>query len=68
MTVRLSYDEAKTWPIAKTLWAGPAAYSCLAVLPDGQILCLYERGEKHPYETITLGRFGLDWLTDGQDR
>ncbi|MCX7424044.1 MAG: sialidase family protein [Planctomycetia bacterium] len=68
MTVRLSYDEAHSWPVAKTLWAGPAAYSCLAALPDGQILCLYERGEKHPYETITLARFGLDWLTDGKDR
>ena len=54
MTVRLSYDEARSWPVAKTLWTGPAAYSCLAVLPDGQILCLYERGEKHAYETITL--------------
>jgi sialidase-1 len=68
MTVRLSYDEAKTWPVAKTLWGGPAAYSCLAVLPDGEILCLYERGEKQAYETITLARFGLAWLTDGKDQ
>ena len=68
MTVRLSYDEAKTWPVAKTLHAGPAAYSCLAVLPDGGILCLYECGEKNDCETLTLARFGLDWLTDGKDQ
>jgi hypothetical protein len=34
------------------------------VLPDGTIACLYERGDKNAYETITLARFSLDWLTD----
>ncbi len=67
MTVRLSYDECKSWPVSKVLHAGPAAYSCLARLSDGTILCLYERGEKGAYETITLARFSLGWLTDGKD-
>ena len=64
MTVRLSADEGKTWPAAKVLHAGPAAYSCLTVLPGGQIGCLYERGDKRPYETITFARFPVDWLTN----
>ena len=64
MTVRLSRDEGQTWPIARELHAGPAAYSCLAVLPDGTVACLYERGEKNPYETITLARFSFNWLTE----
>ncbi len=63
LTVRLSNDDGKTWPVAKELHAGPAAYSCLAVLPDGLITCLYECGEKRAYETITLARFSVDWLT-----
>ena len=67
MTVRVSYDEGKTWPVAKSLHAGPSAYSCLVVLPDRSIGCLYERGVKHPYETIAFARFSLDWLTDGAD-
>jgi sialidase-1 len=67
MTVRLSYDEAKTWPVAKTVHRGPAAYSCLAVLPDGRIGLLYERGSRGPYEKITFATFTLDWLTDGQN-
>ena len=67
MTVKLSYDEGKTWPVAKTLHAGPAAYSCLAVLGDGRIACLYEAGQNSPYETITFERFSLRWLTDGKD-
>jgi sialidase-1 len=63
LTVRLSRDEGKTWPVSKLLWPQAAAYSCLAVLPDGTVLCLYERGAAgYPYEKITLARFGRDWL------
>lgn len=62
MTVRLSEDDGKTWPIARQLHEGPAAYSCLAALPDGKLACLYERGSKSAYETISLARFSLDWL------
>lgn len=62
LTVRLSRDEGKTWPLAGVLHAGPAAYSCLTVLPDGQVGCLYERGTKGPYEEITFARFPLGWL------
>jgi sialidase-1 len=65
MTLRMSYDEGRTWPLGRVLWPGPAAYSCLAVLGGGTILCLYERGEKHPYEKITLARVSLDWLEGG---
>ncbi|NQT11665.1 MAG: exo-alpha-sialidase, partial [Planctomycetes bacterium] len=44
MTVRLSFDDGATWPVAKPLHAGPSAYSDLAALPDRQIGCLYEGG------------------------
>jgi sialidase-1 len=62
MTVRLSVDEGKTWPVAKLLHAGP---SDLAVLPDGTICCLYETGKKSPYGTITFARFPMEWLGEG---
>ena len=66
MTVRLSYDEGKTWPVSKLLHDGPSAYSCLAVLPEGDIGCLYEGGETR-YGEIVFARFSLEWLTDGKD-
>ena len=66
--MRLSYDEGKTWPVAKVIYAGPSAYSDLVVLPDGTIGCLYERGQKHAYEKITFARLTLSWLTKGKDR
>jgi len=68
VTVRLSYDEGKTWPVSKRLYDGWSAYSCLTVLPDMTIGCLYERGEKSASEKITFARFNLEWLTDGADR
>lgn len=57
LSIKLSRDDGRTWPINKTLEAGPSAYSDLAVLPDGTILCLYEGDRK-----IVLARFGIDWL------
>ncbi len=62
MTIRMSEDEGKTWPMSRVIWPGPAAYSCLAILPNGDIACLFEAGEKHPYERIALARFSRDWL------
>lgn len=68
MTIRLSEDEGKTWPFARRLWKGPSAYSCLAVLGDGTILCLHEAGEKKPYEHILLSQFSLDFVRQPDDR
>ena len=54
MTLRRSADDGKTWDAGLALHAGPSAYSDIAVLPGGEILCLYECGEKNPYEAIVL--------------
>lgn len=62
MTVRLSEDGGRSWVAQRVLHEGPSAYSSLAELRDGAIACLYERGDKGPYETITFARFSLDWL------
>jgi sialidase-1 len=62
MTVRLSEDDGKTWPTSRLVHDGPAAYSCLTVLPDGVVGCLYERGEKQAYETITFECFRVEDL------
>jgi sialidase-1 len=58
LSIKLSYDDGKTWPVNKTLDAGPSAYSDLAVLPDGRILCLYEADQ-----SIVCARFPLNWIT-----
>jgi hypothetical protein len=69
LTVKLRYDEAKTWPVARTLESGMSGYADLAVGPDGTIFCFYERGAlgKNMYKTaaLTVARF-LEWLTEGK--
>lgn len=72
VTVKLSYDEGQTWPIAKSIEPGISGYSDLAVGPDGFAYCFYERAsvdDNHFRPAyLTLARFDLEWLTDGKDR
>ena len=74
LSIKLSYDDGQTWALNKSLEPGPSAYSDLAVLPDGTILCFYERGpdgdgkqKPYPYARLTVARFNLEWLTGGED-
>jgi sialidase-1 len=70
MTLQLSYDDCRTWPVHRLLHAGPAAYSDICVAGDANVLCLYEAsaaGAESPYATLTLARFNLEWLTAGAD-
>jgi sialidase-1 len=72
VSIKLTYDEGQTWPVNKLLEDGPSAYSDLAVLPDGTVLCFYERSEIRPgtrtnYGKLTVARFNLQWITDGKD-
>ena len=48
MTVRVSYDDGRTWALQRLLYGGPSAYSCLTILPDGRLSCLYEAGRLRP--------------------
>lgn len=63
LKVRASFDEGRTWPVAKQIEAGPAAYSCLTRLGDGRIGLLYERG---PYKELVFTSFSLESLTSAE--
>ncbi len=65
MTVRLSRDDRKTWPVEGLIHKGPSAYSSLARLPDGSVGLLYEAGEENAYEGIRLARFLIEDLERG---
>jgi sialidase-1 len=67
LTVRVSFDEGRTWPYSRAIHLGPAAYSDLGVLADGTVLCLYERGDKQLSEKVTLARLNLAWLRGSAD-
>jgi len=72
LSIKLSYDEGETWPVEKVLEPGGSAYSDLALARDGTILCVYERASPAAPANastglLTLARFTVQWLTDGQD-
>lgn len=56
LTVMLSTDDGRTWPVRRTLEAGPSAYSDLGS-DGGKLYCLYEGAAG-----IRLARFDLGWL------
>jgi len=71
VTVKLSYDEGKTWPVSRSIEPGFSGYSDLAVMSDGSILLLYEKApdgaRAFAPDSLTLAKFPLAWLTNGAD-
>lgn len=70
LSVRLSYDEGQTWSTGRTIWRPPSAYSDLAVLPDGSIGLVYERGPEgstHYWDEVVFTRFNADWVAAASD-
>ena len=57
MTIKTSFDNGKSWSNAKLITAGPAAYSCLTKLPNGNIGLFYEMGESNAYQTMQFISF-----------
>lgn len=64
MTLKMSQNGGKSWPYKKVLYTGPSAYSCLTMLNEDSVGCLYEKGENHPYETITFESLSLKSLSN----
>lgn len=62
LTIRVSNDEGRTWPIRKLLRKGNSQYSCLAPLPDRNVGCLYDCWVDGNYQ-VYFTRFALDWVT-----
>ncbi len=61
MTVRVSYDDGKTWPVEKEIHDGGSAYSNLIALPENQVGLVYE---KDGYKQIVFSRFPMKWLEE----
>ena len=73
LTIHVSHDDGMSWSTSRTIEPGSSAYSDLAVLDDGTILCFYESGVAQPkikrnrdwaYANLTLARFNLDWVKE----
>ena len=65
MTVRISYDEGKTWTEGKTIYSGSSAYSSMTILRNGEIGLIFEKDD---YQENVFVRLTLEWLTNGKDK
>jgi len=52
MTLRLSSDDGKSWPIEKQIFPGPSAYSDLTARDGESLGILYEGGRDSAYQGI----------------
>lgn len=67
VSVALSYDEGRTWPVRKSVWEGYSGYSALTRLADGAIGLLSEVADGENGYKICFTRLTIGWLTDGAD-
>ena len=72
LSLRVSEDDGQHWSAAKTLEPGFSGYSDLTTLPDGTVMCFYERGSldsKSSTKTaqLTLARIPADWFSELHD-
>lgn len=67
-TVRLSFDEGKTWSVARVLEPEWSGYPDINVTPDGFIHCLYERdcidGFMWDVKSIVIEKFNVAWVKE----
>ena len=62
MTIYVSQDDGRTWPMSKLIDKRPCRYSDLAVTADGTVLCIYTVGEMRDSEKLAVARFNQEWL------
>ena len=64
VTIRMSTDDCRTWPVSRVLQPGVSGYSDLAVGADGTVFCLYERGgeDGFAHRHLTMARFNREWI------
>ncbi|MBM3787582.1 MAG: exo-alpha-sialidase [Acidobacteria bacterium] len=66
VSVQLSRDGGKTWPVRRSIEPGWSGYSDLAVGPDSRIYCFYEHGDPAASRfrpvALKVARFDLAWL------
>jgi len=67
MSIRLSLDEGLTWPYKRKIDNLLTAYSCMTILPNGDIGILYETGEASSISRLVFARFPLTWLVGTTD-
>ena len=67
LTVKMSRDDCKTWPVSKVVESGPSSYSDMAQTPDGTVAIIYENqmvSRQNDTRYVTVARFDIEWLEE----
>lgn len=72
ISVWASFDGGQSWPVKRSVYGGPAGYSCMAAgrpgtSTQGQIYMLFEGGPDGQDSAIQFVRFNLEWLLQEYD-
>lgn len=71
VSVKLSYDDCRSWPVSKVIEPGLSGYTDLAVTGDGVMHLFFERGgiDGNIFVTryLSLASFDLGWLEGCED-
>ena len=59
MTLKSGTDSGFSWKTEKVFHAGPSAYSDLTLINKNTLGCLFEAGEKSPYEEIVFTTYQI---------
>jgi sialidase-1 len=60
LMLKISFDQGKTWSKGKKVYAGPAAYSSMTILKNGDIGLFFEKDD---YQDNVFVRLPLAWLS-----
>jgi sialidase-1 len=72
ISVWVSFDGGKTWPVKRLVYNGPSGYSNLGAGRDdtpseGKIYLLYEGGPEGRNSAVQVAVFNLSWILNGKD-
>ncbi len=72
ITVWVSFDGGDTWPLKRSVYAGPSAYSNLGVgrkgtASEGRIFLNYDGGPEGRNTAAQIAVFNLSWILNGAD-
>ena len=70
VSLRMSRDEGKSWPVFRSIEPGYSAYSDLAVTHSGTILCFYGRSKDVHFagDRLTLARIPFSWIEEAEEK
>lgn len=68
LTLKISYDEARSWSTSRVLYPGLSAYSDIAVIGNGkEIAIVFENGDETFADRISVTMIPISWIENNKE-